>query len=116
VVCSSAVGVCGPRRQVCLAVWFVRACACNTASFSSRSCARRRHRLSDLNPFRAACQWVNTAQLKGIGIAEKCPHLKPFSRVCTIVPYPSSAKACAIDMGSGTSPHVPRFTGFDHRH
>ena len=44
------------------------------------------------------------------------PHLKPFSRVCTTVPYPSSAKACAIAMGPDTSPHVPRFTGFDHRH
>jgi hypothetical protein len=43
-------------------------------------------------------------------------HLKPFSRVCTTVPYPGSAKACAIAMGSGTSLHVPRFTGFDHRH
>ena len=30
-------------------------------------------------------------------------------------PYLSSAKACAITMGSDTSPHVLRFTGFDHR-
>ena len=27
----------------------------------------------------------------------------------------SSAKACTITMGSDTSPHVLRFTGFDHR-
>ena len=27
----------------------------------------------------------------------------------------SSAKACTITLGSDTSPHVLRFTGFDHR-
>jgi len=28
----------------------------------------------------------------------------------------SSAKACAITMGSGTCRHISTFTGFDHRH
>ena len=60
---------------------------------------------------------------------EMCAHIRLFSesedrrprfarRVCTTptVPYPSSAKVRAIAMGSGTSPHVPRFTGFGQRH
>ena len=38
-----------------------------------------------------------------------------FARVCTTAPYLSSAKACTIAMESDTSPHVLRFTGFDHR-
>ena len=38
-----------------------------------------------------------------------------FSRVCTTTPHLSSAKACTITMESGTSPHVLRFTDFDHR-
>jgi hypothetical protein len=38
-----------------------------------------------------------------------------FSRMCTTTPYLSSVKACTIAMGSGTSHHVLRFTGFDHR-
>jgi hypothetical protein len=47
---------------------------------------------------------------------EKCPHLKPFSRVCTIVPYPSSANKgmyhrYGVWHESPLSPHVPRFTG-----
>ena len=43
------------------------------------------------------------------------PYFTLFSRVCATTPYLSSAKACTITMGSGTSPHVLRFTGFDHR-
>ena len=35
--------------------------------------------------------------------------------MCTTAPYLSSAKACTIAMESDTSPHVLRFTGFDHR-
>ena len=35
--------------------------------------------------------------------------------MCTTTPYLSSAKACTVTMGSDTSPHVLRFTGFDHR-
>ena len=35
--------------------------------------------------------------------------------MCTTTPYLSSAKACTFTMGSDTSPHVLRFTGFDHR-
>ena len=44
-----------------------------------------------------------------------CPYFTLFSRMCTTTPYLSSAKACTITMGSDTSPHVLRFTGFDHR-
>ena len=46
-----------------------------------------------------------------------CAHISHclFPRVCTTTTYLSSAKACAITMGSDTSPHVLRFTGFDHR-
>ena len=36
-------------------------------------------------------------------------------RMCTTTPYLSSVKACTVTMGSDTSPHVLRFTGFDHR-
>ena len=43
------------------------------------------------------------------------PYFTLFSRVCTTTPYLSSAKACTIAMGSDTSLHVLRFTGFDHR-
>ena len=44
-------------------------------------------------------------------------HFTLFSHVCTTTPYLSSAKAmaCTITMGSDTSPHALRFTGFDHR-
>ena len=44
-----------------------------------------------------------------------CPYLTLFLRVCTTTPYLSSVKACTITMGSDTSPHFLRFTGFDHR-
>ena len=43
------------------------------------------------------------------------PYFTLFSRVCITAPYLSSAKACTITMWSDTSPHVLRFTGFDHR-
>ena len=44
-----------------------------------------------------------------------CPYFTLFSSVCATTPYLSSAKACTIAMGSDTSHHVLRFTGFDHR-
>ena len=44
-----------------------------------------------------------------------CPHFRLFSSVCATTPYLGSEKACTIAMGSDTSPHVLRFTGFDHR-
>ena len=44
------------------------------------------------------------------------PDLKRFSRARAIMPFPSSAKVYAITMGSGTCPHVSRFTLFDHGH
>ena len=45
------------------------------------------------------------------------PTSEPFSRVCTIVPYPSSANKgmyhrYGVWHESPLSPHVPRFTGF----
>ena len=43
------------------------------------------------------------------------PYFTLFSRMCTTTPYLSSAKACTITMGPDTSPHVIRFTSFDHR-
>ena len=50
------------------------------------------------------------------GLVEIVPiYFTLFSRACITTPYLSSAKACAITMGSDTSPHVLRFTGFDHR-
>ena len=48
-------------------------------------------------------------------VEKMCPYFTLFSRVCTTAPYLSSAKACTIAMESDTSPHVLRFTGFDHR-
>ena len=48
-------------------------------------------------------------------VEKMCPDFTLFSRVCTTAPYLSSAKACTIAMESDTSPHVLRFTGFDHR-
>ena len=38
-----------------------------------------------------------------------------FARVYHYAISELSAKACTITMGSDTSPHVLRFTGFDHR-
>ena len=47
-----------------------------------------------------------------------CPYISHCVRaMCTTTPYLSSANACTITraMGPDTSPHVLRFTGFDHR-
>ena len=55
---------------------------------------------------------------KGFGLnCAMCPFFTLFSSVCATTPYLSSAKAgtIGIAMGSDTSPHVLRFTGFDHR-
>jgi hypothetical protein len=62
----------------------------------------------------------NLFAFSGIGYYKECGlnlclYLTLFSRVCTTAPYLSSAKACTVAMESDTSPHVLRFTGFDHR-
>ena len=55
-----------------------------------------------------------TPHLQGCGL--NCAHISHcFARVYATTPHLSSAKACTITMESDTSPHVLRFTGFDHR-
>ena len=44
-----------------------------------------------------------------------CPYFTLLLRLCTPAPYLSSVKACTIAIESDTSPHLLRFTGFDHR-
>ena len=58
-----------------------------------------------------------TVRVKGLVVKtlKLCPYFTLFSRMCTTTPYLSSAKACTITMGSGTSPHVLRFSGSGHR-
>ena len=56
-----------------------------------------------------------THVLRGLA-SQLCPHISHcFARVYATTPHLSSSKACTITMESDTSPHVLRFTGFDHR-